>query len=385
MVVNKEWEGVMSKALKIIAATLFLLLAGPHACGGGDGGCKVDFDCPGSKVCVESKCQPLVCTSNAACIDPSLVCVLNQCVPADPPVDNDTGAPPIDQGVATDEGNPEDGTVPPEDDGALNDTSAPEDVPSTEDIETPVDTAPPTDEGTGPDDDGPEPEDDGPEPDDEGSEPEDEGPVPDDEGFTQCGEVNIVGCCSTDNIAKTCTSEGLAETDCGANGETCGWSSMGFYNCDSEGLADPDGNHPFLCPGEVCEGSCDGKNCGTDGCGNSCGVCEGGTTCNLGSGICEEDEPVEDPPTYYEHVQPILLQFCGGCHSGGGSGGHDIASNYVDAFKTSGSCGGIMVGPCALELINNGSMPPGPLELPPGEIQIIDDWVNGGMLEGPAP
>ena len=306
MVVNKEWEGVMSKALKIIAAALFLLLAGPYACGGGDGGCKVDFDCPGSKVCVESKCQPLVCTSNAACIDPSLVCVANQCVPADPPVVNDTGAPPVDQGVAADEGTPEDGGTPPVDEGDLDDTTEPEDLTPAEDTQSLEDTATSVDEGAGPEDDGPgpeddgpepeddgpEPEDDGPEPEDDGPEPEDDGPEPGDEGFTQCGEVNIVGCCSADNVAKTCTSNGLAETDCNANGGICGWSSLGFYSCDSEGLADPDGNHPFFCPGDICEGTCDGKNCGTDGCGNSCGVCEGGLTCNTDTGSCEEPPPV---------------------------------------------------------------------------------------------
>jgi hypothetical protein len=254
-----------------------------------------------------------------------------------------------------------------EDTAQPEDQSTPEDVPLTEDTQGPADVPVTEDEGEGPDDDG----------------PGDEGPEGD-EGFNQCGGVTVAGCCSN-NKATVCTADGLNEIDCSANGTLCGWGSFGFYTCGTDGLADPDSIHPYTCPGETCDGTCDGKNCGTDGCGNDCGVCEGGTTCNEGTGICEEDEPIEEAPTYFQDVQPILQQYCSGCHTGGGSGGHNIASTYVDSFKSAGSCPGLMVGPCSLERMQNGTMPPGPAEILQFELDIMEEWVNAGMPQGDSP
>ena len=66
-------------------------------------------------------------------------------------------------------------------------------------------------------------------------------------------------------------------------------------------------------------------------------------------------------PTHSGAVGAILSAKCTGCHTGGGSGGHDIGSTASDAAKSasSPSCAGLTVAECAIKRIKDGTMPIG--------------------------
>lgn len=87
------------------------------------------------------------------------------------------------------------------------------------------------------------------------------------------------------------------------------------------------------------------------------------------------------PVTYSANVQPIFFAKCGGCHTGGGSGGHNIGVSYADTQLSSYYCPGQTKGQCALVRIQNGTMPPGGVPMvTPAEQATIQAWINGGML-----
>ncbi len=54
--------------------------------------------------------------------------------------------------------------------------------------------------------------------------------------------------------------------------------------------------------------------------------------------------------TYTEDTQPIYFAKCSPCHTGGGSGGHNIGINYQDAFLPAHNvvCPGLNVGQCTI-------------------------------------
>jgi hypothetical protein len=376
---------------KILKLTLLLLSLTWLGCSSDDGGCKVDFDCPGAEICVETKCVLAVCTSNSDCVDPAYVCELNQCVLGNPPVLTDVVTPPEDQIPGPDEGTIEDTATaditPPEDLNSTPDTGASEDIPviedgsETEDVNETPDIPETADQSVSEDTDTIEDTEEA----DDTNEPGDEGEGTD-EGFSQCGEINIAGCCAG-NKAFTCGLEGLDEIDCNLDGSVCGWAG-GFYGCNTDGLADPDGTHPFTCPGESCEASCEGKACGTNGCGSSCGVCEGGLECVPATGQCIEID--EGPEVFYfgeGGAQLIFMTYCVGCHSGGGAGGHNIASNFDDAASSANApqCVGMTIAECSFVRMSDGSMPPTPTTFEPEELTLIENWVNGGALEDSGP
>ena len=98
--------------------------------------------------------------------------------------------------------------------------------------------------------------------------------------------------------------------------------------------------------------------------------------------------------TYSAEVGPILAARCGGCHTGGGSGGHDIGSSFNDTQLPSYYCAGETKGYCALVRIQDGSMPLGasctgnpsldagrPECLTRAEIQALQAWVAHGQPE----
>ena len=66
---------------KMLAATF--LIAASSACGPGGGPCKDDYDCDGTEVCNQEtgECEPFVCKADADCLDPTLQCLNNRCVP----------------------------------------------------------------------------------------------------------------------------------------------------------------------------------------------------------------------------------------------------------------------------------------------------------------
>jgi hypothetical protein len=126
---------------------------------------------------------------------------------------------------------------------------------------------------------------------------------------TDCADITDIGCC--DDLGRVIWCEGgeLYCIDCPELGPQCGWQSdAGFYNCGTDGEADPSGDNPIDCiagcdpecgegqlciEGECCTPNCTDKTCGDDGCGGSCGDCGAGTFCN-DSSVCE-DLPVCQP------------------------------------------------------------------------------------------
>lgn len=82
--------------------------------------------------------------------------------------------------------------------------------------------------------------------------------------------------------------------------------------------------------------------------------------------------------TYTNDVQPILGAKCAPCHTGGGSGMHNMGISYADTQLPSYYCSGKKKGECALVRIQNGTMPGSP-PVTPAEQTIIDTWIGLGM------
>ena len=103
--------------------------------------------------------------------------------------------------------------------------------------------------------------------------------------------------------------------------------------------------------------------------------------------------------TYTDDAQPIYFDKCDPCHTGGGSGGHDIGINYQDAFLPAQifpECvnPGLLIGQCTIVLIQEGEMPLGagctgdPVQdsgnaacLTQEQQDIIQAWIDEGMPE----
>ncbi|MEZ4293912.1 MAG: hypothetical protein R3B70_02965 [Polyangiaceae bacterium] len=84
--------------------------------------------------------------------------------------------------------------------------------------------------------------------------------------------------------------------------------------------------------------------------------------------------------SYATDVKPIFANRCGPCHTGNGSGGHNIGLNYADTQLASYYCPGHTKGYCALVRIQDGSMPAGnPGSVPAAEQATIQAWIAGGQ------
>jgi hypothetical protein len=92
-----------------------------------------------------------------------------------------------------------------------------------------------------------------------------------------CLGITYEGCCEAETL-RYCDGGELKEIPCDAADGACGWSSSGFYDCGTDGAAEPTGAFAKDCA-EVCVPSCAGKACGDDGCGQSCGGCDAGWDC----------------------------------------------------------------------------------------------------------
>ena len=109
-----------------------------------------------------------------------------------------------------------------------------------------------------------------------------------------CGGISFQGCCEGE-VLKWCENDAPSQADCTAAGKpSCGWNaSSNFYDCGTDGGADPSGQHPKACgAGEaVCgNGTCEGGETAV-GCPQDCGeeiVC--------GNGLCEWGEGPEACP-----------------------------------------------------------------------------------------
>jgi hypothetical protein len=106
-----------------------------------------------------------------------------------------------------------------------------------------------------------------------------------------------------------------------------------------------------------------------------------------------------DAVTYTDDTQPIFFAKCDPCHTGLGLGDHDIGINYADALLPADiysecSNAGLLIGQCALVLIQSGEMPLGagcsgnPAQdagnancLTQAEQDTIQAWIDAGMPE----
>jgi hypothetical protein len=105
-----------------------------------------------------------------------------------------------------------------------------------------------------------------------------------------CGGLTFEGCCDGETM-RWCSNGVLSELDC-AQKPLCGWSPEGYYDCGTDGAADPAGTFAKEC-GAFCVPNCAGKECGHDGCGGECGACGVGQACS--QGLCETPaSPDED-------------------------------------------------------------------------------------------
>lgn len=131
-------------------------------------------------------------------------------------------------------------------------------------------------------------------------------------------EIGYVGCCDSEGRSVWCDQGALYCVDCENEGPSCGWSPFGgYYDCGTEGGADPSGQYQFDCATcepacesgykcvagvcEECIADCNGKSCGGDGCGGSCGECAVENVCVDGICMGKGCTPEVDPG-------------CGGCY-----------------------------------------------------------------------
>jgi hypothetical protein len=138
-----------------------------------------------------------------------------------------------------------------------------------------------------------------------------------------------------------------------AGTQNVGACQPGSRTCNSEGTAWGG------CAGEVVPQ--------TEACGNG-----GDDDCD---GAIDEGCTV----TYAGDARPIFFAKCGPCHTGGGSGAHNIGVSYSDSQLLSYSCPGKNKGQCAVARIMNGSMPGSPA-VTAAEQAILQAWLDGGML-----
>ncbi|MFH1530902.1 MAG: C25 family cysteine peptidase [Pseudomonadota bacterium] len=111
----------------------------------------------------------------------------------------------------------------------------------------------------------------------------------DQECLDPCVGVGFEGCCNGTTL-HYCDANHVMEVDCAAQGLVCGWmDNVGWYDCTTQVLEDPSGEHPLWCD-TACKPDCEDKGCGTDGCGGTCGDCDAGETCG-DEGVCEPPCP----------------------------------------------------------------------------------------------
>jgi hypothetical protein len=102
--------------------------------------------------------------------------------------------------------------------------------------------------------------------------------------------------------------------------------------------------------------------------------------------------PDGSAPTYWDDIQPIFATWCGACHAGVEpstcSGSACFASHYEVNQWMSAVCVDpqLPIGACNHVRILDGSMPKNLSEMmPPSEVELIETWINSGMLKGMKP
>ena len=65
-----------------------------------------------------------------------------------------------------------------------------------------------------------------------------------------CGSIPLEGCCDGTTL-KYCDEGQLRQVSCAIN-PSCGWFPLGqYYDCGTDGLEDPTGTYPQVCPGST--------------------------------------------------------------------------------------------------------------------------------------
>ena len=123
-----------------------------------------------------------------------------------------------------------------------------------------------------------------------------------------------------------------------------------------------------------------------DGCGQSGPVDPSTSTVTLYA------QPILPWTTYSAQIQPVLSAKCTPCHTGAGLGGHNLGQSGGDGLDLSNACPGLTVGQCALQRVQDGSMPVAagcsgdpaldagnPACLTQEEQDLLEAWVWHGM------
>ena len=126
-----------------------------------------------------------------------------------------------------------------------------------------------------------------------------------------CQGIGYEGCCSADTL-RYCDEGSLVEIACDAADGACGWNDSGWYDCGTDGAAEPTGAFAKDCPPPACVPACAGKACGDDGCGGLCGACGAGQECKDSACV-----PVDAPDCTGKECGPDGFGgSCGTCPDG---------------------------------------------------------------------
>ncbi len=86
----------------------------------------------------------------------------------------------------------------------------------------------------------------------------------------------------------------------------------------------------------------------------------------------------------FAEIQPLLEQWCGGCHSGRAEGGTDFVSEWSDNLEPAiiyPACveRQLTVGECSVLRIRDYSMPTDGWLVAPSHVDRLEAWVSAGM------
>lgn len=104
----------------------------------------------------------------------------------------------------------------------------------------------------------------------------------------------------------------------------------------------------------------------------------------------ETGQPAEpgasaDPVSFREHIQPIMLSRCIGCHGGDKKAGGLGLETYADIVAGSEDGPVVVAGDAAnssfVQLVVSGDMPKQGPKLTHAELQLLIDWVHQGALD----
>ncbi len=137
-----------------------------------------------------------------------------------------------------------------------------------------------------------------------------------------CQGIPWEGCCAAGALLY-CDKGNLVQMSC-AGDPDCGWNSEpGYYDCGTEGDADPDGVLPLDCMA-YCEPDCADKECGGDGCDGSCGECAEGDACINAACVTDPCEGID----FFGCCDSQILRWC-----------QDGVAFDKDCTKMTGDCG----------------------------------------------